>query len=231
MWVYFSLVGWIPIFVRGEDISVLVIGGGEEGTKKALRMARSGAKVTVYSMDFTRELVEYAGRYGIRLVVGDVKEPTVLGLIEEADLIIYTVPGAPERAAELRAYARKLRRIFVDSTDIGNSTGAVGLEASVDYIKVGVFTHGRSSLVSKEVAQRIREWLEGQLDVVNLGRVLGEVKARMKAMGLGPHLRVELHRLLFRDPHLRDLAMRGDVEHAIEYAMELVKRRVAMSES
>ncbi len=218
--------GWIPIFVRGEDVSVLVIGGGEEGTKKAIRMARSGAHVTVYSLDFSRELVEASKRYGIRLVVGDVWEPTVLGLIEEADIVIYTVPNAPRRASELRAHARRLRRIFVDSTDIGNSTAAVGLEASVDYIKVGVFTHGKSSLVSREVAQKIKEWLEGQLDVLNLGRVLGEVKAYMKGLGLSPRTRIELHRRLFGDPHIRDLAARGEIDRAIRYAMELVRKHV-----
>jgi len=215
-------VPWVPIFVNAELMNVLILGGGEEGFKKARKFARAGARVTVYSLSFVEKFEELA-QLSVRLVQGDVRDfERLRPYLEESDLIILTIPDS-DIGVRLREWARENHRIFVDSTDFNNTLAAVGHDVEVNGFKIGVFSYARSSLVSMEAAERVRKCLEKERDLWVLLNALGHAKRLMKSMRIDVKNRIKVHRELFRDPELRSIAEQGRLEEAISYVERRIK--------
>lgn len=49
---------YFPIFLDLTNLNILIVGGGKVGTKRALKFQEYGAKVSVWSLDFSDELVK-----------------------------------------------------------------------------------------------------------------------------------------------------------------------------
>ena len=59
--------GWFPLFLRMDDASCLIVGGGKVACRKAESLVENGARVTVVSEHFCRELDDLAQRVPTRI--------------------------------------------------------------------------------------------------------------------------------------------------------------------
>lgn len=107
----------LPIALHGERITVVVIGGGSVGTRKALALAETGARVRVVAPDVTREL-EAAER---AREVTIVRESYSAGHLDRSMLVVAATNSREvnERIAVDAHSAGKLVNI-TDSPDEGN---------------------------------------------------------------------------------------------------------------
>lgn len=91
-----------PIALDGDGISVVVVGGGDVGTRKALALAAAGARVRVISPDFTAELERAGAENSITLE----RAQYTAGAIGVSHLVV----AATDSAATNMAIAADARR-------------------------------------------------------------------------------------------------------------------------
>jgi siroheme synthase-like protein len=106
-----------PIALHGERLTVLVIGGGSVGTRKALSLVEAGAQVRVVSPDVTSELAE--AERARRLSV--VRESYRADQLGDATLVI-AATDSREVNAQIAVDAHKRGKLvnITDFPDEGN---------------------------------------------------------------------------------------------------------------
>lgn len=210
----------IPMFIEMNGFRVLIVGGGEEGTKKARRFSEHGAEVRVLSMDFTDQLLNMRGR--VELIRADASDRHLLErLIEESDLVVYTIGDRPDIEKTVEEIARSKRKLLNLATDAERTQVVMPIEERVGDMRVAVTSEGKSTLVVKEAAKRIADFLREQRDIMAMLEVMGHLKRYMRERGVPFDRRMELYRAAFEDKRLRELAIR-DKEEAFRYAESLV---------
>lgn len=215
----------MPMFVDVRGYRVLVLGGGREGTKKAKRFLSYGAAVTVYSLEFSEELRRLADDGRVKLVRGDVRDSeAVERLIRESDIVVYTVPDLPEVEDAVSALCRKLRKLYVMSTDASKSQVAIPVEARVCGLRVAVTSEGKSTLAAKYALGEIVKALSGRRDVEVMLEALWFAKRYMKSAGIHYRERMRLYHAIYGDEAFRAAVARGDLRSAVERVKELVRR-------
>jgi len=142
----------LPIFVDVEGMRVLVIGGGEEGYKKAKRFLEAGAEVTVISKEFLPELSQLAmGSKRLRLVEGDASDRELLErAIRGCDIVISALGDARDIDDMIIDIARRNRKLYILAGDASRTQCGMGIEGSSGDIRFAIYTDGRSSLVAME---------------------------------------------------------------------------------
>jgi len=83
-----------------------------------------------------------------------------------------------------------------------------------------VTSEGKSTLVVKEAAERVANFLREQRDIMAMLEVMGHLKKYMKERKIPFDKRMEVYRSAFRDEKLRELAL-TDINRAIKYAESL----------
>jgi precorrin-2 dehydrogenase/sirohydrochlorin ferrochelatase len=211
----------IPMFIEMNGFRVLVVGGGEEGTKKARRFSEHGAEVRVMSMDFTDQLLEMERSGRVKLIRGDACDRNLLEkLIEESDLVVYTIGDRPDIERAVEEIAKRKRKLLNLATDADRTQVVMPIEERAGDIRIAVTSEGKSTLVVKEAAERVANFLREQRDIMAMLEVMGHLKKYMKERKIPFDRRMEVYRSAFRDEKLRELAL-TDINRAIKYAESL----------
>jgi precorrin-2 dehydrogenase/sirohydrochlorin ferrochelatase len=211
----------IPMFIEMNGFRVLVVGGGEEGTKKARRFSEHGAEVRVMSMDFTDQLLEMERSGRVKLIKGDACDRNLLEkLIEESDLVVYTIGDRPDIERAVEEIAKRKRKLLNLATDADRTQVVMPIEERAGDIRIAVTSEGKSTLVVKEAAERVANFLREQRDIMAMLEVMGHLKKYMKERKIPFDKRMEVYRSAFRDEKLRELAL-TDINRAIKYAESL----------
>jgi precorrin-2 dehydrogenase/sirohydrochlorin ferrochelatase len=211
----------IPMFIEMNGFRVLVVGGGEEGTKKARRFSEHGAEVRVMSMDFTNQLLEMERSGRVKLIRGDACDRNLLEkLIEESDLVVYTIGDRPDIERAVEEIAKRKRKLLNLATDADRTQVVMPIEERAGDIRIAVTSEGKSTLVVKEAAERVASFLREQRDIMAMLEVMGHLKKYMKERKIPFDKRMEVYRSAFRDEKLRELAL-TDINRAIKYAESL----------
>jgi precorrin-2 dehydrogenase/sirohydrochlorin ferrochelatase len=217
----------LPIFVDVDGMKVLVIGGGDEGYKKARRFLEAGAEVTVVSKKFLPDLIELARRSErLRLVEGDASDRLLLErAIEGCDIVISALGDAREIDSIIIDIARKHRKLYILAGDALRTQCGMGIGGVSGDIRFAVYTDGRSSLVAMEARDRIARFLDSQRDLHIMLKLLSSMKRILRSIGVPSDMRIEIHREVFRDNIFRSLASSGDEEGAWNRICEIVQSR------
>ncbi|RSN74110.1 precorrin-2 dehydrogenase/sirohydrochlorin ferrochelatase family protein [Candidatus Methanodesulfokora washburnensis] len=211
----------IPMFIEMNGFRVLVVGGGEEGTKKARRFSEHGAEVRVMSMDFTDQLLEMERSGRVKLIRGNACDRNLLEkLIEESDLVVYTIGDRPDIERAVEEIAKRKRKLLNLATDADRTQVVMPIEERAGDIRIAVTSEGKSTLVVKEAAERVANFLREQRDIMAMLEVMGHLKKYMKERKIPFDKRMEVYRSAFRDEKLRELAL-TDINRAIKYAESL----------
>ena len=209
------------MFIEMNGFRVLVVGGGEEGTKKARRFSEHGAEVRVMSMDFTDQLLEMERSGRVKLIRGDACDRNLLEkLIEESDLVVYTIGDRPDIERAVEEIAKRKRKLLNLATDADRTQVVMPIEERAGDIRIAVTSEGKSTLVVKEAAERVANFLREQRDIMAMLEVMGHLKKYMKERKIPFDKRMEVYRSAFRDEKLRELAL-TDINRAIKYAESL----------
>ncbi|WP_066417662.1 precorrin-2 dehydrogenase/sirohydrochlorin ferrochelatase family protein [Halorubrum aethiopicum] len=190
----------IPLYHDLSGETVLVVGGGAVGRRKALNFAGEG-RVVVVSPAFDDRLVEAAteGDSPIDLVRAAPDADSVPEWIDRVAPAL-VVAATDDRAVNAAAEAAALDAgRLVNRTDVsgGRDPGSVVVPATVadGPVRVAVSTGGRSPALSKALRERIGSEIEGAGAMAELS---GELREELSAAGVDPETRREAIRRVVR---------------------------------
>jgi precorrin-2 dehydrogenase/sirohydrochlorin ferrochelatase len=178
----------IPLYHDLSEETVLVVGGGTVGRRKALGFAEE-ARVVVVSPAFDDRLVEAAaeGDSPIDLVRAAPDADSVSAWVDRvapALVVAATDDPAVNAAAEAAALDAG---ILVNRTDVsgGRDPGSVVVPATVEDgpVRVAISTGGRSPALSKALRQRIESEIEGAGAMAELS---GDLRSELAEAGVDP---------------------------------------------
>ena len=181
-----EVMDYYPIFLDVKDRNCLVAGGGAVGTRKALGLARAGARVTVVSLGFSDELLNPA------LGAVTLKEKE----FDDSDLdgmsLAFAATDNMQLNARIRQAAQK-KNILCNIAD-GRDKGDFILPAVVDRgdLLFAVSTCGTSPALSRRLRMAIESDFGPEYGV--LATLLGRIRAVLLAKGHDP----KGHRKIFR---------------------------------
>ncbi|SMO63330.1 precorrin-2 dehydrogenase/sirohydrochlorin ferrochelatase family protein [Halorubrum cibi] len=198
----------IPLYHDLSEETVLVVGGGAVGRRKALNFVEE-ARVVVVSPAFDDRLIEAAtGNDGsggddappsIELVRAAPDAESVSEWIDRVAPAL-VVASTDDRAVNAAAEATALDSgLLVNRTDVsgGRDPGSVVVPATVadDPVRVAVSTGGQSPALSKALRERISAEIEGAGAMAEL---TGELREELSTAGVAPEIRREAIRQVVR---------------------------------
>lgn len=208
----------IPLVHDFAGETVLVVGGGSVGSRKARRFA-SEADVVVVSPSFDERLREFATEESgsddetgsVDLVREAVDADDVEAWVERTDpalVVAATDDAAINAAAE--AAARK-RNALINRTDESGArdVDSVVVPATVDEdpVTVAISTGGTSPALSRYLRQRIETEIEGAGAMAEL---TGELREELQAEGVDPDVRRDAIRAVVRSSPVWKALQAGD---------------------
>ena len=213
----------IPLYVEAEGRNVLVVGGGNVGTRRALKFLEAGANVRVLSKEFSSRLVEKSREeQRLQLIRADASNPgEVESLVRWADIVVLATDNL-ELNRRISRLARKYRRLVNNATDASDTEVVVPFELEVNGIRVAVTTEGRAGVVARLAAERIKNLLESDVELRTLMEVMSRAKEYMKKVIDSPKKRFPIYFELADDEKLRSLARQGRAEEAWLRAKEII---------
>lgn len=178
----------IPLFHDFSDATVLVVGGGPVGARKARRFSRE-ARTIVVSPEFAEDSFGAA-----ELVRAAPDAGSIAGWLERADPALVIAATDDERLNGAIAGAARDRGVLVNRADRAGADrgeGGVVVPATVreDPVVVAIATGGTAPALSKHLQREIEEELEG---AGAMARLLGELRTKLEERGVPPEHRREL---------------------------------------
>ncbi|MBO2012528.1 bifunctional precorrin-2 dehydrogenase/sirohydrochlorin ferrochelatase [Hymenobacter negativus] len=153
-----------PVFLKLEQLRVLLVGGGNVGLEKLSAILRNSPKtaVTVVSLTFLPALRDLAARHpAVRLHVGAYSD----AYLDEAD-IVFAATDDPALHRRIKAAART-RRLLVNVADTpAQCDFYLSSVVQKGALKVAVSTNGQSPTVAKRLRAVLEAALPDELDAV-----------------------------------------------------------------
>jgi siroheme synthase-like protein len=143
-----------PMALDLVGLRCVVVGGGAVGTRKALKLAESGARVTVVSPEVTEALARSAAEGEVSWVPEPFDE-------EHLRDVFLVVTATDDEAANARVAEAAFRRgvLLCDSTSARRTRVIFGATLALDDATVAVFTDGRDPTHSRRLRDRIARFL------------------------------------------------------------------------
>lgn len=214
----------VPLFVEMEGLKVLIIGGGEEGTKKARRLLSAGAIVTVLALEHSNELKNMVkDNNRLTLINGDARDLSLLGkLISEHDFIISALNDQKDIDDKIIELCKYYRKLYDLAGDAERTQVAMGIEARVDSFRIAMISGGLSSLAVMEALERVEKFLSEQKDLISLMHLMGDLKSFMRKKNIPWSIRKQIYHAVYNNQEIRRLISEGRINDAKNLAEEMV---------
>lgn len=213
-----------PFYIEMSGKKILIIGGGQEGSRRAEKYLEKGAEITVYSRSFEGRLLELSKNGLIRLVVGDVEDERNLEkYIEDADIVMVALEKSDYNEVIARI-AKKHRKLLNLANDAEGTEVVVPIDSTVGPFRIAVTTEGMSSMVAREALKRITKFLEGERDLKIMAELMYLTKKIVKRKVPDYGRRMEIYSEVFNDPGLREASAAGDFETARRILDKILER-------
>ncbi|NIN51917.1 MAG: bifunctional precorrin-2 dehydrogenase/sirohydrochlorin ferrochelatase [Nitrososphaeria archaeon] len=216
----------MPFYIEVNDRNVLLVGGGEEATRRAIRLLRVGASVKVLSKQFSQELEQEAKGEHLELIKGDAKDGDLLKqLIAWCDLLII---ATNDKDANDLAYriGRRLKKLVNLTTDAEKTDVVVPFEAKVHGLRITVTSEGKSGFVVRDALNKIVELLKEDENLPLLLDSMYHLKKELKKITKDARKRIKVYKTVYQDPFFRELIHEGRLEESKKYAMDIALRRL-----
>jgi precorrin-2 dehydrogenase/sirohydrochlorin ferrochelatase len=210
---------YLPIFINVKGLKVLVVGGGLVGSRRAIKLAKAGADVTVISLEFSKELESLKDSLNIKTMKSDAKELNK-EFLSQFDLI-FACTNNVKINNQICEMARSLGKLCNNTLDANLSSFILPIYYEDEDFGIAVTTFGKSSLVAELILNMIREKVI-TTDVKNLVRVMGDVKAILKNKINDPKIRHSMYLTIFNDKIFSQYIYSNNLDLALKRAEEII---------
>ncbi|WP_435333802.1 precorrin-2 dehydrogenase/sirohydrochlorin ferrochelatase family protein [Haloarchaeobius sp. TZWWS8] len=214
----------IPLLHDFDGETVLIVGGGRVGARKARRFVRE-ARVVVVSPEFAD--ADFGGAERVRATIGRDDVDEWFDRLDPA-LVVAATNDAGLNAA-IEAAARD-RCVLVNRTDThgGRDRGSVVVPATVrdDPVVVSISTGGASPALSKHLRERLEDELAGAGAMAEL---TGYLREELQSRDVSPAERRDLVREVVRSDDVWTVLRTGNTNPR-QIARELLRSRTPHDE-
>jgi siroheme synthase-like protein len=169
-----------PVFLKLEQLRVLIVGGGKIGLEKlqAILQNAPACQVVLVSITVQQELRTYAASFSNVQIEERSFEP---GDLDERDLVIVAVNNIAT-AAHIREEARS-RNLLLNVADTPDLCDFyLGSIVQKGNLKIAISTNGKSPTAAKRIKEVLQQSLPDQLDEVinNLHTIRGRLNGNFE---------------------------------------------------
>ena len=204
----------MPLFIRADRLRVLVVGFGKVGSQRARKLRDLGAEVTVVTLEEVNE-------DGIKALKADARDLSP-EFFKGFNLVI-AATGNKEINDEICKKASQVNVLCDNTLDFESSDVIIPVYYSTEDYMVAVTSYGYSTLFAKEILDRVKNTLESNKELKNLGKAARLLKPLLKSNVKDPKIRYKLYHLIYDDEEFRKRAIMGDLEGAKERALEVMR--------
>lgn len=193
-----------PIFLDVQDRDCLVVGGGDVGTRKALGLAKAGARVRVVSPYFSPGL-EKSKQKNIRLVY-KAYEPSDLGRA----FLVFAATNNPDLNEQIQVQAKKNRILcnIVDAPDLSDFILPSVVERGD--LAIAVSTSGSSPALARKIRRDLGEKFGPEYDIFL--ELMGNIRKKLLEGGHDPVAHQQIFRTLVEKKLPALIAAKEDVQ-------------------
>ena len=210
----------IDVDLRGR--TVLIVGGGTVGERKAAKFLAAGAKVVVASKTFTERFKHWSLGGKLRLVAADLEiAPEQIGsLTSNADFVIAaTNKSSLNRRVAEEAKKQRTHVNVADNPGLGDFT--MPNIARVGGFHIAISTGGKSPAMSNFLRRRI-EGIIGKEDILMV-RLQAYARKLAKAHILNQQSRNRALCMIIEDRRIRRLLKKGKFQEAKGLTKRIIK--------
>lgn len=212
---------YLPLFVKMDNIKVLVLGGGSVGTKRALTFRDAGARVTVAAKEFTEELKLSSGLILVPISLPEEMD-TLKKLIKEHDLIVVALSDEG-LAKEISNFALSEGKLVNNAINYLDGNVIVPLRGRVQGLQIAVTSMGTTSLAARVALSKAIEALESDVEVRAIYEAMGRLKKVIRGTIKDHEVRMKAYEAISIDKEFRELASRGDWVAAYLRGLKIVE--------
>lgn len=217
----------MPFFVELSNKTILIIGGGREGAKRAEKYSKTGARVIVYSRSFDEKILELSREGLVELVKGDVDEVDKLEVFVKSSDIVMVTLDTEEYNNLVSSIARKYKSLLNLANNAEKTDVVVPVDSSVGPFRVAITTEGKSSMVAREALKRIMNYLSKEKELIELAEIMHEVKQVVRKSISDPETRMKIYYQIFNNDDLRN-ALRLGNDHEVEEILRDILREYGL---
>ncbi|MEM0332131.1 MAG: NAD(P)-dependent oxidoreductase, partial [Archaeoglobaceae archaeon] len=78
----------LPLYIEFSGKKIAIIGGGDIGSFRAKKFADAGAEVTVYSLEFSSDLIQLEKLGKVRLISANARDLDYEKILPNYDLVV-----------------------------------------------------------------------------------------------------------------------------------------------
>ena len=196
-----------------QGTTVLIVGGGKIGERKAVKFLEAGAKVIVASKDFTEGVKQLGGEGRLQLVKVDfgMNTPSIDSWISKADFVI-----AATNDREINAHIaketkkKKTHTNVVDNPQLGDFT--LPVVSRVGKFRIAISTGGKSPAMARFLRRKV-EGIISEEDVLMV-RLQSYAREFAKVHISNQRLRKRVLYKIMRDSDIRRLLKQNNFQKA-----------------
>lgn len=212
----------IALFIEFEGKKVAVIGGGYVGTMRAKKFAECGAQVTVFSLNFSEELLKLSEDGKVKLVKKEASE--LEEELKEFDLVVLAI-GDRILNNKFKELSRKYRFLLNLANSAEETEVVVPFEGGKDGIRFAVTTEGKSGVVARKVREIFQNVLERDKTLFVYLNAMEHLKKYMKEREIPVNVRMKIYSLMGSNPELMKIAESGNLEEAVNFVERFAEEK------
>ncbi|WP_456469247.1 precorrin-2 dehydrogenase/sirohydrochlorin ferrochelatase family protein [Archaeoglobus sp.] len=216
----------IPLYIEFRGKRVAIVGGGGVGTLRAKKFIEAGAEVTVFSREFSDELLELFRNGKVELVKSSIEELDFDKLASDFNLIVIAV-GTKDFNNKVIEAAVKHKAMVNLANDAKMTEVVVPFEGGKSGIRFAVTTEGKSGVVARKVRDMFQRALDEEEELIYFLDAMDYLKSYMKSKGVPVNLRMKLYSIVSTDDRFIELVKRERVDEARKLAEEIVEEYVS----
>lgn len=213
----------VALFIEFEGKKVAVIGGGYVGTARAKKFSEVGANVTVFSLDFSEELLKLAEENKVKLVRKEAFE--LDEELKDSDLVIVAI-GDQKLNARFKELSRKYRFLLNLANNAEETEVVVPFEGGNNGIRFAVTTEGKSGIVARKVREIFQSVLEKDKTIYVYLSAMEHLKKFMKQKDIPVNTRMKIYSIVGSSSELMRIAELGDIEKAKRFVEKIAEEKV-----
>ncbi|TDA25442.1 MAG: bifunctional precorrin-2 dehydrogenase/sirohydrochlorin ferrochelatase [Archaeoglobi archaeon] len=214
----------IPLFIEFGGRKVAVIGGGYVGTSRAKKFAEVGAQVTVFSLNFSEELLRMGEEGKVRLVKKEASE--LEEELKEFDLVVVAI-GDKNLNEKFKELSRKYRFLLNLANSAEETEVVVPFEGGKGGIRFAVTTEGKSGVVARKVREMFQSVLENDKTIYVFLSAMEHLKKYMKEREIPVNVRMKIYSITGSSQELMRIAETGNLEEAKKFVEKIAEEKSA----
>jgi siroheme synthase-like protein len=186
---------FVPLFIEMEGKKVLIVGGGKVAFRKANKLIKAGALVTLISPEFKENFVfsENLQLFKKKITQADIRKDFAFAFI---------ATNSPLTNKEVASWCKANKILFNRVDDLDKSDFASGNQITKDKIEIGIFSSG-CPIFSQYLATKIEQTIdEKDIQLLNL---IKKTRKTLKECNKAPKERSKLLSIWFKPEKLSQL--------------------------